>query len=96
MSDSGLSPKPASLRVMTEVGLRNSFSEKSICFSRAGVTAMDDMMPSNLRARRAGIRPSKSLLTQVHLTSSLAQMALPSSMSKPFRLPSAATDSKGG
>ncbi|MNE64627.1 hypothetical protein D3C80_1600480 [compost metagenome] len=91
-----MSPKSAFLRTITEVGLRNSRALKSICFCRAGVTAIDDMIASNLRARRAGIMPSNSLCTQVHLTCSLAQMALPSSMSKPCRLPSAATDSKGG
>ncbi len=53
-------------------------------------------MPSNLRARRPGIRPSKSLTTHLHFTASFSQMALPSSMSKPTKLPSAAWDSNGG
>ncbi|MNI81768.1 hypothetical protein D3C73_1384130 [compost metagenome] len=64
-------------------------------FSRAGVTVIDEITPSNLLAFRPGIMPSKSLSTHLHLTFSSAQIALPKSISKPTRLPSAAFDSNG-
>ncbi|MCY1185939.1 hypothetical protein D9M73_267630 [compost metagenome] len=64
-------------------------------FSRAGVTVIEEITPSNLLALRPGIMPSKSLSTHLHLTFSSAQIAFPRSMSKPTRLPSAAFDSNG-
>ncbi|MNG26825.1 hypothetical protein D3C84_1118640 [compost metagenome] len=64
-------------------------------FSRAGVTVIDEITPSNLLALSPGIMPSKSLSTHLHLTLSSAQMALPRSISKPTRVPSAAFDSNG-
>jgi hypothetical protein len=56
---------------------------------------MSELIASNLRACRAGIRPSNEFSTQTHLTLSFAQTALPTSMSKPISSPLGDFDSKG-
>ncbi|MDT4879704.1 hypothetical protein FQZ97_1154050 [compost metagenome] len=96
LRDSAVGSRPEPLRVTMDVGPENRRSEKSICFLRGSVTVMEDSTASILRAFSEGISPSKSLVTQVHLTLSSAQMALPRSISKPCNEPSGAVDSKGG
>src|ERR1700742_2210616 len=87
-----LEPALATIRV----GELAILSVKSICWRLFSVTDISDKTASILRACNAGIIPSKSFSTQTHLAFSLAQRALPKSISNPTKVPSGDFDSKGG
>src|SRR5471030_295988 len=57
---------------------------------------MAELMASNLRAFKAGIRPSKEVSSHSHFSFAAAHTALPTSMSKPCNSPVALFDSNGG
>src|SRR3546814_9159985 len=64
-------------------GLEYSGTENRTCFLRCSVIVMPDRIASTFLALRAGMAPSKLILTHLHCALRCAQMASPSSISIP-------------